>query len=96
MARGRRYRWLTPENRRFLEERLADGVLPRVIAVELGCSAGTVRQARRDAVLRRQRRLSDSGFRLSIEERIEIGMRVAAVGALPLSVPSVTVPGDML
>jgi transposase, IS30 family len=78
MAKGRRYRWLTPENRRLVEERLAGGVLPRVIAVELGCSAKTVVRARRDAVLRRQRRRRDSGFRLSIEERIEIGMRVAA------------------
>jgi IS30 family transposase len=78
MAKGRRYRWLTPENRRLVEERLADGVLPRVIAVELGCSARTVVRARADAVLRRQQRRCDSGFRLSIEERIEIAMRVAA------------------
>ena len=78
MAKGRRYRWLTPENRRLVEERLAGGVLPRVIAVELGCSARTVWRVQADAVLRRQRRRTDSGFRLSIEERIEIGMRVAA------------------
>jgi IS30 family transposase len=78
MAKGRRYRWLTPESRRWVEERLADGVLPRVIAAELGCSAATVLRARADAVLRRQRRVVDSGFRLCIEERIEIGMRVAA------------------
>jgi len=78
MAKGRRYRWLTPENRRLVEEWLADGVLPRVIAVELGCSTRTVLRAQADAVLRRQRRRCDSGFRLSIEERIEIGMRVAA------------------
>jgi IS30 family transposase len=77
MAKGRRYRWLTPENRRVIEERLADGVLPSVIAVEIGCSAGTVRQARRDAVARRLDRRQDSGFRLSIEDRIEIAMRVA-------------------
>jgi IS30 family transposase len=72
------YRWLTPENRRLVEERLADGVLPRLIAVELGCSARTVHRAQADAVLRCQRRWRDSGFRLCIEERIEIGMRVAA------------------
>jgi IS30 family transposase len=77
MAKGRRYRWLSPANRRLVEERLADGVLPRVIAVELGCSKRTVVRVRADAVLRRQRRRSDSGFRLSIEERIEIAMRVA-------------------
>jgi IS30 family transposase len=34
-------------------------------------------RAQADAVLRRQQRRSDSGFRLSIEERIEIAMRVA-------------------
>jgi IS30 family transposase len=78
MAKGRRYRWLTPENRGLVEERLVAGVLPRVIAVEVGCSVNTVLRARADAVLRRQLRRSDSGFRLSIEERIEIGMRVAA------------------
>jgi IS30 family transposase len=61
----------------LVEERLAEGGLLRVIAGELGCSATTVRRAQADAVLRRQLRRSDSGFRLSIEERIEIGMRVA-------------------
>jgi transposase, IS30 family len=78
MAKGRVYRWLTPGNRRLVEERLAEGVLPRVIAVELGCSARTVHRARADAVARRLARRMDSGFRLSIEERIEIAMRVAA------------------
>src|SRR5690242_13721496 len=78
MAKGRRYRWLTPENRRLIEQRLADGVLPRVVAGELGCSVRTVHQARADAVARRQARRMDSGFRLSIEERIEIATRVAA------------------
>jgi transposase, IS30 family len=76
MAKGRGYRWLTPANRRLVEERLADGVLARVIALELGCSTRTVHRAQADAVVRRQRRRADSGFRLSIEERIEIGMRV--------------------
>jgi transposase, IS30 family len=77
MAKGRRYRWLTPENRRLVEERLAAGVVPRVIAERLGCSMRTVHRAQADAVVRAQRRRADSGFRLSIEERIEIGMRVA-------------------
>ena len=75
---GRVYRWLTPEIRRLVEERLADGVAPREIAREVGCSAATVSRARSAAVLRGQQRRTDSGFRLSIEERIEIGMRVAA------------------
>jgi transposase, IS30 family len=77
MGKGRRYRWLTPENRRLVEGQLAAGVVPRVIAARLGCSERTIQQARVDAVLRRQRRRVDSGFRLSVEERIEIGMRVA-------------------
>ena len=77
MGKGRRYRWLTPENRRLVEGQLAAGVVPRVIAAQLGCSERTIQQARVDAVLRRQRRRVDSGFRLSVEERIEIGMRVA-------------------
>ena len=78
MAQGRRYRLLTPADRRSVEERLADGVLARVVAGEFGCSVKTVSRVRADAVLRRQRRQTDSGFRLSIEERIEIAMRVAA------------------
>jgi IS30 family transposase len=78
MAKRRVYRWLTPENRRVIEERLADGVALSVIASGLGCHVETVRRAQRDAVVRRQLRRSDSGFRLSIEDRIEIAMRVAA------------------
>jgi transposase, IS30 family len=78
MAKGRRYRWLTPENRRLVEQRLGDGVPAAVIAGEVGCSAKTVLRARADAIARRQARRQDSGFRLSIEERIEIAMRIAA------------------
>jgi transposase, IS30 family len=78
MGKGRRYRWLTPENRRLVEQRLADGVLPRVVAGELGCSLRTVHRAQADVIARRQARRMDSGFRLSIEERIEIAMRIAA------------------
>jgi IS30 family transposase len=68
---------LTPENRRLVEQRLAEGVLPRVIAGELGCSLRTIYQAQADAVARRAARRMDSGFRLSIEERIELAMRIA-------------------
>ena len=77
MARRRVYRWLTPENRRLVEERLAEGVVPRVVAGELGCSLRTVQRAQADAIARRRARRMDSGFRVSIEERIEIGMRIA-------------------
>jgi IS30 family transposase len=62
----------------LIEQRLAEGLLASVIAVEIGCSADTVWRAQADAVLRRQLRRSDSGFRLSIEDRIEIAVRVAA------------------
>jgi IS30 family transposase len=78
MGKRRVYRWLTPENRRAVEQRLADGVGTAVIAAELGCHVTSVRRAQRDAVLRRQLRRSDSGFRLSVEDRIDIAMRVAA------------------
>jgi transposase, IS30 family len=78
MAKGGPYRWLTPENRRLVEQRLADGVLPAVIAGELGCSVRTVQRAQADAVARRVARRMDSGFRLSIEDRIEIAMRISA------------------
>jgi transposase, IS30 family len=78
MAKGRPYRWLTPENRRLIEVRLAAGVLPAVVAGELGCSLRTVHRAQADAIARRQARRMDSGFRLSIEDRIEIAVRIAA------------------
>ena len=78
MARCRVYRWLTPENRRLVEERLAEGFSTLAVAGELGCSVWTVRRAQQDAVARRLARRQDSGFRLSIEDRIEIAARVRA------------------
>ena len=79
MARSRGirgpYRWLTPTDRRLIERRLGAGEAPRVIAADIGCSAATVRLVRRD--LWSRRRLSDSGFRLSFEDRVEIGMGIA-------------------
>jgi transposase, IS30 family len=70
-----RYRWLTPMDRRLIEQRLAAGDLPRVIAGDVGCHAWTVRRVRRDMWSRR--RVSDSGFRLSFEDRVEIGLGIA-------------------
>jgi transposase, IS30 family len=69
------YRWLTPADRRLVEQRLAAGLVPRVIAVEVGCHPMTVRRVRAD--LWSRRRVSDSGFRLSFDERVEIAIRVA-------------------
>ena len=69
------YRWLTPRDRRLVEQRLAAGERPAVIAGEVGCSQRTVYRVRRDVWSRR--RISDSGFRLSFEERIEIGLGIA-------------------
>lgn len=72
--RGRTW-WMTPADRVVIEGRLRGGELPRVIAADFGCSCETVRSVRRDLFLRR--RVTDSGFRLSFEERIEISLRVA-------------------
>ena len=73
-ARGRSW-WMTPADRDAIERRLRAGERPRVIAAEFGCSAMTIRRVRSDLFLRR--RVTDSGFRLSFEERIEISLRVA-------------------
>jgi transposase, IS30 family len=73
-ARGRSW-WMTPADRDAIEQRLRAGERPRVIAAEFGCSAMTIRRVRSDLFLRR--RVTDSGFRLSFEERIEISLRVA-------------------
>jgi transposase, IS30 family len=70
------YRWLTPVDRAVIERRLEAGELPRVIAVGVGCHARTVRRVRRD--LWSRRRVSDCGVRLSFEDRIAIGMGIAA------------------
>jgi transposase, IS30 family len=66
---------LTPENRRVVERRLAAGETPGVIAAAVGCSSRTVYRVRTDSVLARAS--SDSGFRLSLEERVEIAVGVA-------------------
>jgi IS30 family transposase len=73
-ARGRSW-WMTPVDRAEIERRLWAGERPRVIAAEFGCSAMTIRRVRSDLFLRR--RVTDSGFRLGFEERIEISIRVA-------------------
>lgn len=73
-ARGRTW-WMTPADRVVIEERLRAGELPRVIAVDFDCSERTVQLVRKDLFLRR--RVTDSGFRLGFEERVEISIRVA-------------------
>jgi IS30 family transposase len=72
---GRSWRWMTPAQRVVVETRLRAGEKPRVIAAEVGFDEMTVRRVRRDLFLRR--RVTDSGFRLSFEERIEISIRAA-------------------
>jgi transposase, IS30 family len=69
------YGWLTPVRRRLVEQRLMAGERPVVVAAEVGCHVRTVQRAQADLLLRR--RVSDSGFRLSFEERVEIAIRVA-------------------
>ena len=70
-----RYRWLTPTDRKLIEQRLVAGETPPVIAADVGCHERTVFRVRRD--LWSRRRISDSGFRLSFEDRVEIGMGIA-------------------
>jgi transposase, IS30 family len=67
--------WMTPGDRVVIERRLRAGEKPRVIAADFGCHRATVNRVRRDLFLRR--RVSDSGFRVGFEERIEIAIRVA-------------------
>jgi transposase, IS30 family len=67
--------WMTPADRVVIEARLRAGELPRAIAADFDCSDATVRTVRRDLWLRR--RVTDSGFRLSFEERVEVAVRVA-------------------
>jgi transposase, IS30 family len=69
------YRWLTPTVLGVIERRLAAGDSPGVIAEAVGCHARSVRRVRRDVWSRR--RVSDSGVRLSFEDRIEIGIGIA-------------------
>jgi IS30 family transposase len=69
------YRWLTPTDRVLVERRLGAGERPGVIAADVGCSLRTVQRVRRDVWSRR--RVSDSGWRLSFEDRIAIGMGIA-------------------
>ena len=69
------YRWLTPSDRRVIEQRLAAGEAPGVIAAGVGSHLNTVYRVRQD--LWSRRRISDSGFRLSFEDRVEIGMGIA-------------------
>jgi IS30 family transposase len=66
---------LTPADRLVVERRLRAGEKPAVIAADVGCSGRTVYRVRADLWLRR--RVSDSGFRLSFEERVEIAIRLA-------------------
>ncbi len=77
MARSKRGRtwWMTPVDREVIERRLRAGEKPRVIAADFGCHERTVQRLRADLFMRR--RVSDSGFRLGFEERIEIAIRVA-------------------
>jgi transposase, IS30 family len=73
--RGRSWSWMSPAVREVVERRLRAGERPLVIAADVGCSVNTVRRVGADLFLRR--RVSDSGFRLSFEERVEIAIRVA-------------------
>lgn len=66
---------MTPADRKLIERRLAAGERAGVIAADVGCSERTVCRVRRDLWARR--RVSDSGFRLSFEDRVEIAVGIA-------------------
>ncbi len=66
---------MTPGDWLVIEARLRAGELPRVIAVDFSCTERHVQRVRSDLFLRR--RVTDSGFRLGFEERIEISIRIA-------------------
>jgi len=66
---------MTPAERVVVERRLRAGEPPGLIAADVGCHPWTIRRLRQDLFLRR--RVADSGFRLSFEERVEISICVA-------------------
>jgi transposase, IS30 family len=66
---------MTPADREVMERRLRAGERPRVIAADFGCHVRSVQRVRADLFVRR--RVSDSGFRLGFDERIEIAVRAA-------------------
>jgi IS30 family transposase len=69
------YRWLSPSDRLLMEGRLSAGEAPVLIAAQMGSSEQTVYRVRQE--LWSRRRISDSGFRLSFDDRVAIGMGVA-------------------
>jgi IS30 family transposase len=71
------YRWLTPPERRAIEERLRDGAKVKEIVAQFGCSAVTVWRIRDQAHLLR-RRVHHSRLRLRFEERERISRGIAA------------------
>jgi transposase, IS30 family len=81
MAKGRTrrpaYRWLTPPERRAIEERLRAGAKVKQITAEFGCSYMTVWRIRDSAHLLR-RRVEHSELRLCFEERERITRGIAA------------------
>jgi IS30 family transposase len=79
MVRRRRRRkrlvWLAPVERERVVARLRAGERVVVVAAAFGVSCSTVERIRNEAALVGRRR-EHSGFRLSFEERVEIGVRV--------------------
>lgn len=71
------YRWLTPPERRAIEERLRDGARVKAVVEEFGCSEMTVWRIREQAHLLR-RRVHHSKLRLRFEERERISRGIAA------------------
>jgi IS30 family transposase len=73
---GRLYRWVRPDERDAIVERLCAGERPVVLAGEFGCSTRTVQRIAQAAALRRRR--PSSSRRLGFEERERISRGIAA------------------
>ena len=73
---GGRYRWVRPDAREAIVERLCAGERPVVLAGQFGCSQRTVQRIAQVAALRRGRRRSPR--RLGFEERERISRGIAA------------------
>jgi IS30 family transposase len=73
---GRLYRWLRPDERGLIAERLVEGASIGGLAARFGCSRETIARVRDEALMLR-RRAEHSRLRLTFEERERICVGVA-------------------
>ena len=74
---GRCYRWVRPDERAWVAERLLEGARVSELAIRLGCSTRTILRIGDQAALVR-RRVGQSTLRLSFAERERISRGIAA------------------